>query len=137
MQLPPLPDVQKLSEDFRNARADLRRAIDEYRKAASAYFAALSPSPCFQPPVVTTVAKLLLEHGGRGYQRAGFSSLHLQRALAELGEQVAGTTAHALFTDLGYRCIGRTRSPDGFTRVWIPADQPDVNPTHAIRHLIP
>lgn len=142
MNLPPLPDVKKLCADLESATAALYEAIANRRTALAACEAAglgrvTRRMRASAKPAHIDRARLLLALGGHGYRRGCFSSLHLQNALATVGVEVYGLAANALFTDLGYRCIGRTRSPDGFTRVWVPADQPAQNPTDAIRHLIP
>lgn len=86
---------------------------------------------------VEEAARMLLAEGGDkvGYAEWGFSSLHLQQALAIAGAKVQGTSAHHLFTRLGYVCVGRTRSPAGFTRAWARPGSGETNAAQIIKKL--
>lgn len=84
------------------------------------------------------VARALIEDGakGLGYTPWGFSSLHLCGALHMRGHKVVGPTVHYMFSNMGFQKIGRCRSGNSYTTIYVKSEFVEESPTEIYKKLM-
>lgn len=84
------------------------------------------------------VATSLLDDGtvGVGYCSWGFSSMHLCGALAMRGHKPLSNTMHYMFNRMGFQKIGKSRSGNSYTSIYVKAELVDESPTDIYRRLM-
>lgn len=84
------------------------------------------------------LARALVDDGavGLGYLPWGFSSIHLCGALAMRGHKPQGQTIHFMFSHMGFQKVGRCRSGNSYTTIYVKPEFVETSPTELYKKMM-